>query len=284
MVDVDAKREFSFALEKLTASLDSYVSTPDGQWAIKGFIDVYRNVYSISSDTKVISKLLEIHLLPRLMALGEEMGYELVLAEKQNYYPDVSYVNETVKFAVDFKSTFRLPQAPDFCNGFTLGSHGNYFVNRTSDKNVQFPYNEYDGHFCLGVIYNRDTPSSVSETNAYSIDEIESIPSVISNFQFFAREKWTIASDKRGSGNTANIGSITNIPDIISGNGMFRRLGEAWFDDYWMNYGQIVVLDDSNEPRRITNLEDFVIYRGGNVNLINPRVTRRRRTRRRRAQ
>ena len=54
-----------------------------------------------------------------------------------------------------------------------------------------------------------------NETHTYSIDELNEIPSVIHDFLFFAEEKWKIASDKGGSGNTANIGSIHNIQDIL---------------------------------------------------------------------
>ena len=108
--------------------------------------------------------------------------------------------------------------------------------------------------------------------------ELDSIPSVITNFQFFAIEKWKIASDKRGSGNTANIGSINKIDDILAGKGMFSLLGENRFDDYWMNYGKITVKDASGKTKRITSLYDFVLYRdrGGDTGLIVPRASRRR--------
>lgn len=83
-------------------------------------------------------------------------------------------------------------------------------------------------------------------------------------------EKWRIASDKGGSGNTANIGSIKNIADIVNGRGMFSRLGESWFDDYWMNYNLIKVMDAENpgKTKTITNLTDFVKYKKGDVSLI----------------
>ena len=272
------KSVFAAKLNAFVASLNSYVSAPDGQWTIKGFIDVYQQIYTISSDTKIVSKLLEIHLFSRLLEFAEGNGYTLVPAEKQNYYPDVSFVSKTDegKFALDFKTTYRLPENPEFCNGFTLGSHGNYFVERAGRKNIQFPYNEYAGHFCLGIIYTRASATSVDETRLYAVEQLDSIPSVIRDFQFFAVEKWRIASDKRGSGNTANIGSINRIADILIGNGVFSQLGEEWFDDYWMNYGKITLQDDTGRTRKITNLHDFVEYRGGDVNLITPRATRRR--------
>ena len=271
----ELKQDFFHELSQFVSLLDDYVSTDDGQWSIKGFIDVCRNIYTISSDTKIISKILEIHLFPRILNFAQKIGYRLVLAEHQNYYPDISFVradDESIKFAVDFKTTYRLGDNPEFCNGFTLGSHGEYFVNRNSSKNIQFPYGQYSGHFCLGIIYSRHADRELDETHTYGLEELHSIASVIKDFQFFVAEKWKIASDKSGSGNTANIGSINKISDILSGQGMFSRLGEKWFDDYWMNYGKITIADDSGRTKKITNLKDFVIYRGGDTRLIVPKT------------
>ena len=271
----ELKQEFFHELSQFVSSLDDHVSTDDGQWSIKGFIDVCRNIYTISSDTKIISKVLEIHLFPRILNFAQKTGYRLVLAEHQNYYPDLSFVradDESIKFAVDFKTTYRLGDYPEFCNGFTLGSHGEYFVNRGSSKNIQFPYGQYSGHFCLGIIYSRHANRELDDAHIYRLEELHSIASVIGNFQFFVAEKWKIASDKSGSGNTANIGSVNKISDILSGRGMFSRLGEKWFDDYWMNYGKITITDGNGKTKKITNLKDFITYRGGDTRLIVPKT------------
>ena len=266
-----SKSDFQDALTVLASTLSDYASTDAGEWAIKGFIDTHREIYTISSDTKVVSKILEIHLFPKILEFAEDRGFNVVLADHQNYYPDLSLVSKTdesVKFAVDFKTTYRNPRRPWLCNGFTLGSHGRYFTDRTSTKNIQFPYGSYLAHFCLGVIYDRMDTDRIDETRSWAISELDSIASVISNLEFFVTEKWRIASDKRGSGNTANIGSIQRIADIVSGNGMFARLGEDWFDDYWMNYGNITIRTESGDTKRITSLEEFVAYRGGDASLI----------------
>ena len=271
----ELKQEFFHELSQFVSSLDDHVSTDDGQWSIKGFIDVCRNIYTISSDTKIISKVLEIHLFPRILNFAQKTGYRLVLAEHQNYYPDLSFVradDESIKFAVDFKTTYRLGDYPEFCNGFTLGSHGEYFVNRGSSKNIQFPYGQYSGHFCLGIMYSRHANRELDDAHIYRLEELHSIASVIGNFQFFVAEKWKIASDKSGSGNTANIGSVNKISDILSGRGMFSRLGEKWFDDYWMNYGKITITDGNGKTKKITNLKDFITYRGGDTRLIVPKT------------
>ena len=272
------KYDFYNKLNEFVQSLGIVITTDDGQWTIKGFVDIYKNVYTISSDTKVISKILEIHLFPQILKFAERIGYVVVLPEYQNYYPDFSFVrikDEHIKFAVDLKTTYKLPDYPGFCNGFTLGSHGEYFINRESTKNIQFPYKDYLGHFCLGTIYSR-SKTLVDETRTYPIGELRSISSVIGDFRFFVSEKWRIASDKRGSGNTANIGSIGKIEDLLTGNGVFSQLGESWFDDYWMNYGKITTTTETGKTKKITNLVEFVEFRGGDVRLVVSKATRRR--------
>lgn len=265
------KVKFARKLEQFVSELRDHVSTGDGQWTVKGFIDIFKNVYTISSDTKIVSKILEIHLFPKILAFAQANGYKIVLAEHQNYYPDISFVkasDESVRFAVDFKTTYRNPKKPYLCNGFTLGSHGEYFENRTSTKNIQFPYGSYSGHFCLGIIYDRAGGAASDETRSRGIDDLHSITSVARNFNFFVTEKWKIASDRGGSGNTANIGSINNIADIIAGRGMFSKLGEKWFDEYWMNYKKITVQDERGGTKKISTLREFVEYKSGDVSLV----------------
>ena len=265
------KENFAEKLEEFVTEFKEHISTDDGQWTVKGFIDIFKNVYTISSDTKIVSKILEIHIFPKILYFAQANGYKVVLADHQNYYPDLSFVkasDESIKFAVDFKTTYRNPKKPHLCNGFTLGSHGKYFEHRTSTKNIQFPYGSYSGHFCLGIIYDRADGASIDETKAHSIDELHSITSVVRNFHFFVTEKWKIASDKEGSGNTANIGSINNIADIINGRGMFSRLGESWFDEYWMHYKKITIQDGKGGTKIISTLRDYVEYKNGDLSLV----------------
>ena len=265
------KELFESQLKEFVSSFQTHISSEDGQWTVKGFIDIFKNIYTISADTKIVSKILEIHLFPKIMQFANKYGYKIVLAEHQNYYPDISFVktsNEKIKFAVDFKTTYKNPNKPHLCNGFTLGSHGEYFENRKSTKNIQFPYSEYLGHFCLGIIYSRVCEATIDETKTYEISQLKAISSVVKDFQFFVVEKWKIASDKGGSGNTANIGSIIHIDDIINGRGMFSKLGEKWFDDYWINYKKIKTTNDKKETVTISNLKEFVEYKKGNTKLI----------------
>lgn len=233
----------------------------NNEWKIKGFIDIDKNIFTISNDTKIISKILEIHILPCILEFANNYNFDIVLPTYQNYYPDLSFVSKkdsNIKFAVDLKTTYRNEENPKLCNGFTLGSHGKYFKNRESNKNIQFPYKQYSGHFCLGVIYDRVL---VNEFFKYDITDLNKIQSVIKNLTLFFVEKYKIASDSRGSGNTANIGSIKNIDDIINEKGVFASLGEDIFDNYWINYGQIYTTDTNGKTKPITKLKEYLEYR-----------------------
>jgi hypothetical protein len=271
----DIKKEFLDKLTEFSKELTVYVSDKVGDWKVKGFIDIEKSVYTISSDTKIISKILEIQLFPKFLEFANKNGYEIQLAEMQNWYPDLSFVNKEnpkIKFAVDIKTTYRLDDYTGFCNGFTLGSHGEYFRKRTSTKNIQFPYAEYTSHICLGILYTRALSTDIDETKILKLDELDKITSVIKDLVFFAEEKWKISSDKGGSGNTANIGSIQYIDDIIKGNGVFKNLGEKIFDEYWINQGVLKVPDPNKVGnfKKLTKLTEFLEFKGMNTDKINP--------------
>lgn len=278
------KEKFEKSLNEFVKDLKKYVSTETGEWTVKGFIDIYKNIYTISSDTKIISKILEIHIFPEILQFAEKYGYKLILAEFQNWYPDLTIIdkdNSDVKFALDLKTTFRRNKKTA---GFTLGSHGAYFKERDKSKNIQFPYNQYLGHYCLGIIYTReDFEDDLADTEIYQVQELQeeyganhdpikdrqvtnvanlkSITSVIKDFDFFAAEKWKIASDRRGSGNTANIGSINDINDLKAGNGVFSKLGEEWFDEYWINYGTATMMKDGKTVK-VSSIWDYLEFKG----------------------
>lgn len=269
------KKEFLEQLRRFTSELTQYTSDRVGDWKVKGFIDVDKNIYTISSDTKIISKILEIQLFPKFQEFAQQNGYEVILAEMQNWYPDLSFVNKknsAIKFAVDIKTTYRLDEYEGFCNGFTLGSHGEYFRNRTSTKNIQFPYADYAGHICLGVLYTRALATDIDETKILQLGQLDKVTSVIKDLVFFAEEKWKIASDKGGSGNTANIGSIQYIDDLLHGNGVFKNLGEKIFDEYWINQGILQVPDPKKqgEFKKLTKIGEFLNFKGIDTSQVNP--------------
>lgn len=166
------KHLFKAKFREFLASLQGKICE-NNEWKIKGFIDNDKNIFSLSNDTKVISKILEIHIFPYILDFARQYDFEVILPTHQNYYPDLSFVLESdsaIKFAVDLKTTYRNEKNPKLCNGFTLGSHGEYFKNRESSKNIQFPYKQYLGHFCLGVIYDRVLTNELQKHTLNDLD------------------------------------------------------------------------------------------------------------------
>ena len=221
-------------MQNEAAKFNDLISTTSGDWIVKGFIDVYKNIYTISNDTKVVSKLIELMIFPYFVDFAERHDLKLVLSREQNHYPDLTFISKDhEKFAVDLKSTYRTSSSR--VSTMTLGAFTGYFRNRSSTKNVTFPYREYSGHFVLGVIYSRPELRA-DELKLHTVEELNDIPSVVKDLEFFAQPKYRVARDKPGSGNTKNIGAVSDASALADGSGPFAELGEEIFDDYWMYY------------------------------------------------
>ena len=257
--------DFQKSLLKHTEDFRKTLSTPSGDWSVKGFIDVAKNIYTISADTKVVSKIIELMMFPIIKKFARENNYQMVLSSEQNHYPDVTFItNDKKRIALDLKSTYR--KNHEAVSGFTLGAFTGYFRFRDSRKNVTFPYNQYDRHFILGVIYTQQQ-DLIDENRVYSIDDLEDILSVVKDFDFVVQEKYKIAKDRPGSGNTKNIGSCVNISELKDGKGPFSNLGTKVFDDYWMNYMTIEMARNAKLKKPpYTNLKEYLKYR--NINNI----------------
>jgi len=261
------KEAFLQALQAEALTFTQAVTTDSGDWIVKGFIDIYRRVYTLSVDTKVLSKVLELLLYPAFVRFAETHGFELQLSPHQNFYPDLTFVSRTdgTKFAVDIKSTYRTSATR--VNGMTLGAFTGYFRDRTSAKNTLYPYDQYAGHFVLGVVYSR-AENAIDERKTYMLDDLESIPSVIRTFQFFAQPKYRIAWHLLGSGNTKHIGSVTKLHDLLNGNGPFALLGEEVYDDYWMYYLTADMADKDRLPRPYSNLKTYLDYKQRGIAIL----------------
>ena len=66
--------EFLRRLQGHTTSFDRAIATNEGDWIIKGFIDVSKRIYTISVDTKIPSKVLELLLFPMFVDFGNIHG------------------------------------------------------------------------------------------------------------------------------------------------------------------------------------------------------------------
>ena len=228
------KNKFQNLLVEEVKSYKKLLETENNDWIIKGFIDVNKNIYTITNDTKVISKIIEIILIPKLDAFAKRYGLVLEVPSAQNYYPDLTFKDKAGNvFAVDFKSSYYNDNKR--VNGLTLGSYWGYFRNRDIKKNTDYPYGDYKCHLVLGVLYKQNVVAG-NNKDVYRVDDLNVIKSVIENFIFFVQPKWKIASDSPGSGNTRNIGGVVDIDKLIKGKGVFAELGEDVFNHYWMNF------------------------------------------------
>ncbi|MBI1801051.1 MAG: restriction endonuclease [Chloroflexi bacterium] len=234
-----------------------------GLWKLKGFIDLAHRVYSLNTDTKVISKALELMLAPFLFEFAKGHGYTIHSAPEQNFYPDYSLVAGQERIALDLKTTYRLPTNPTRVSGFTLGAFTGYFRSRGSNKNVGFPYGEYAKHYVVGVIYSKTT--AAIEPTIYALEQLHEIPTPIFDLEVIVAEKWRVAGDMPGSGNTKNIGSIKTIEGLRRESGPFMALGDegaSVFDAYWSEYMTSDMARAAQLPKPLfKNLRQYLAYR-----------------------
>lgn len=233
----------------------------DGNWAVRGFVDVWRTVFPMTGDTKVLSKVMELLLVPVFMEAIADTPLTVEFAEHQNHYPDLTVVDSETgaRVAVDLKSTYFVGQGK--VNGFTLGAFTGYFRARESTKNVTYPYGSYEAHLVLGVLYHK--LGEGEDDRRYSINEIEAIPPVAGQFEFLIQPKWAIATDRPGSGNTKNIGSVRDVKTLLTGKGPFTAYvePESVFDDYWMHYLTADMAKAADTAVPYKNLAEYVAYK-----------------------
>lgn len=219
---------------------------------IRGLLTQGERVYPLGSDTKVLSTVFELIARPLVYEISEEQKLTVYEPEAQNFYPDFTLMtgaDDVQKVAVDVKTTFRnfRPDGKSWIASFTLGSYTSFLRNET--KNIAFAYSEYAKHYILGFIYTR---TGETGNHFYALDD-EDIPCPIADVEFFVSEKYRLAGERPGSGNTANIGSIigTSVQDFARGGGPFAQAGEEVFVDYWRNYGR------TRHTRPYSNLAEY---------------------------
>ncbi|MGQ9900725.1 MAG: type II restriction endonuclease [Fimbriimonadales bacterium] len=223
-------------LSRLQGWIPNFMDTllaPDGRWNARGIIDERKQLYPLSGDTKLISKVIEVMLESDLQNFAEHFGYRMESALHQNYYPDVTIRDEYDNFfALDIKTAYR--EGANTVSGMTLGTFTGYFRERDKKKNIAYPYSWYKAHLVLGVIYSRVV--GASSLRKYTLDEMDRLPVLLKDIVIFVQPKYRIARDRPGSGNTRNIGAVKEIDALVNGRGPFAEYGEDLFDRYWMGY------------------------------------------------
>src|ERR1019366_10091681 len=64
------------------------IASEKGDWIVKGFIDIYKNIYTITIDTKVVSKVMEILLIPAFQRFAKKYHLTLQLPSFLFLMPD----------------------------------------------------------------------------------------------------------------------------------------------------------------------------------------------------
>ena len=209
-----------------------------------GILDSSNKIHTLGTDSKIIGRVFEMFAQPVLSQIATEHGLILKTPESQTVYPDfIMMENEqsNQKIAIDIKTTYVDNDMSTI--KFTLGSFGSYMRNNT--KNIEYKYTDYSKHYVIGFVYKRNGAAQESQVFDYADREYIEFPYY--DVKYFIQEKYKIAGDKPGSGNTENIGSFhtKDFNLLKNGNGPFSELGIDIFDLYWKYY----------PPYRSTNKE-----------------------------
>ena len=168
-------------------------------------------------------------------SIRKEHNMILKTPESQTVYPDFILMDNEKsknKIAIDVKTTYI--DNDESTIKFALGSFASYMRNNT--KNIEYKYTDYSKHYVIGFVYKRN--GRAQESNVFDYSQRESIECPYCDVKYFIQEKYKIAGDKPGSGNTENIGSIStkDFTDFVKGNGPFAILGHDMYDIYWKYY------------------------------------------------
>lgn len=216
----------------IISTISKYLPRTEAEWELVGFVNKKKEIYTFGSDSKIIGRLFEVIAFDALEKSAKELGFELYESDQQTVYPDFYFIKPNgKKIAIDVKTTYRRSNTAKY--GFTGGSFTSFMRNGT--KNIIGKYSDYDGHYILGVVYTRENEMSKGKI---SFEEVESIIPAYKNIEVFIQEKFRICGDKKGSGNTDNIGTIkaNSIEPFVFGAGPFSFLGIDVFHDYWVNH------------------------------------------------
>ena len=131
-------------------------------------------------------------------------------------------------------------------------------------KIFEYKYTDYAKHYVIGFVYKRN--DAAQESRVYEYENREHIAFPYFDVKYFIQEKYKIAGDKPGSGNTENIGSFATkkFLDFKDGNGPFSELGQDAFDIYWKYYPKYKATE-----KAYTSLSGFLEWLPQNIDAVN---------------
>lgn len=218
---------------------------------IYGILDANNQIHTLGTDSKILGRIFEMITQPILEGIAKDYNLILETPKSQNTYPDFILMKDKLskdKIAIDIKTTYIT--SPKSTIKFTLGSYTSYMRNNT--KNIEYDYTDFQKHYVIAFIYKRN--DAAQESRMYHYNEREKIIFPYYDVSYFIQEKYKIAGEKPGSGNTENIGSFPtkNLDDLKYGKGPFSKLGQDIFDLYWKYYPKYRSLE-----KDYTSLQEF---------------------------
>lgn len=239
-----------------------YKKMADKEFEAYGILDSNNRIHTLGTDSKIIGRIFEMFAQPVLEEIAAENGYILKTPESQTVYPDFIMMksdDSDEKIAIDIKTTYVSSDRSSI--KFTLGAFGSYMRNNT--KNIEYKYTDYIRHYVIGFIYKRN--DAAQESRVYDFNCREQIILPYHDVKYFISEKYKIAGDKPGSGNTENIGSFStkDINDFKDGKGPFSELGQDIFDLYWKYYPKYRAPEQN-----YTSLAGFLTWLPRNIHSV----------------
>lgn len=222
------------SLQAFAAAFEEKVADHNVDWEIVGFVAPSTRVYTLGTDTKVLSTAFESIVAPLVGEIANESGY-VVDTSLQTIYPDFTLTPKETdrdRIAIDVKTTYRKPGAIVY----TLGSYTSFLRSPEATKNIRFPYAEYSEHWVIGFLYSRRPEAQVSIYE--SLDDVPAEACPYFDVEYFVQDKFRVAGLSPGSGNTTNIGSIKarTIDEFRAGRGPFTEHGKDVCDEFWRSY------------------------------------------------
>lgn len=227
-----------------------------------GILDSSDCIHTLGTDSKIIGRIFEMYAQPILEEIARELEYTIFTPKSQTAYPDFVLFkpeNPTEKIAIDIKSTYKKTERSKI--KFTLGSYGSYMRNNT--KNIEGRYTDYAKHYVICFVYKRN--GAAQESRVYKYENRKDITFPYNDVKFFIQEKYKIAGDKPGSGDTENIGSFStkDFLKLQNGEGPFSELGQDVFEIYWKYYPKY-----RSSEKEYTSLKEFLDWLPTNIDSI----------------
>jgi len=195
------------------------------EWDYTGILKQSGDTIPIPATSTCVTAIFETDAVEELKGLTDEMGAEIVEPDHTRQYPDVTLRGGEFGsnlIALDIKTARRNHNNADKLDGpMTLGSYAGYFQNPHEESPwTKYPYGQYDEHWILCF--------------AHYWDDDEDSLGMVSGVEPIIGEKWTLASEKTGTGTTNHIASVRSIPDLKAGNGDFDS--EEEFEEFGRSY------------------------------------------------